>query len=125
LNITLGATTCLFFVAHSALTYEDMALAIKTAYTGVKHVEILQKFVNFSESVQKLLNNASRTKGIFFKFLLLITVCVIPTLVYISLLGFRHFQDYRSFKFYMKQHIRPEDGSIVSVGVSFLQYILV
>ena len=49
--------------ANSAYDFEEFAACLKKAFTDCKHVEYLEKFTNFSETVEPLLNTASTTPG--------------------------------------------------------------
>jgi hypothetical protein len=51
------------FTAHSAMDFEEFAEGLKRAYSDLKFVELLNKFTNFSDTVQPLLNTANTTEG--------------------------------------------------------------
>ena len=48
---------------HSAYDFEEFAEALKKAYKDCTHVEALEKFTNFTKTVDKFLNVASQTEG--------------------------------------------------------------
>jgi hypothetical protein len=49
--------------AYSVYTPEEMATALKMAFRDVHFVDTLDEFMNFSDSVDNLLNTAHQTPG--------------------------------------------------------------
>lgn len=49
--------------AHDAYTWDELAAAIRKAYTGINEVLILKKLTNFRDSIQPYLNVANSTPG--------------------------------------------------------------
>jgi hypothetical protein len=51
------------FTGHSAYNYEETAECLRKAFTDIQHIEVLHKFINFTEAVRPLVNVAAETEG--------------------------------------------------------------
>ena len=54
---------CFIVAAHSAYTWDELASAIRQSYVGINQVLVLNKFINWSESIDPYLNEAAKTDG--------------------------------------------------------------
>ena len=51
------------WAAHSSYTWDQLAEAIRRSYVGINQVLVLNKFINWSESIDPYLNEAAKTDG--------------------------------------------------------------
>ena len=54
-------TSCSFFSAHSADTWDELAEAIRRSYVGINQVLVLKMFINWSASIDSYLNDVAKT----------------------------------------------------------------
>ena len=52
-------------LAHESYTWDELAAAIRQAYKEMTQVYVLPKMINWSESIDPYLNEASTTPGLY------------------------------------------------------------
>ena len=62
-DLVLFQTKLLCWTANSAYDFEELAINLKRAFSDCKIVEALEKFTNFSATIDPFLNVASKTPG--------------------------------------------------------------